>query len=81
MKEEDKQEWLTIELGDGWKAIVPELDIEPHGFMTISEKGDIELAGMDCVCKPKINSTSQLVIHNSFRDKKRIDEAMSAPLQ
>ncbi len=77
MREGEKQEWLVLELDEGWTMVVPEIDIERHHFMTISEEGEKDVRGLDCPCGVKIEVGRKMIVHNSFRDKKKIEESMS----
>jgi len=70
----DKQKWLTLEADDGWQMIVPDYDSNPHS--TDTHKTSKQVAGLDCPCKPKVNSADKVIIHNSFIDEKRISESM-----
>jgi hypothetical protein len=60
---EDNRNWLRLELEDGWQTVRPVTDIRPH-------------ADLDCPCGSKVDYLNKIVVHNSFEDKKRIDEAM-----
>lgn len=72
----EAQKWLRLDMKGGWQIIVPEIDIEPHGFPEKTE--DTELAGLNCPCKPEVTVGGKMIIHNSFLDIKRIDEAMKS---
>lgn len=68
LKEYEKK-WFVLDGGNGWQFIVPDCDIKPHTKTTIIfPDGNMEgeLAGYDCPCKPAINFTDKLIIHNAF---------------
>lgn len=74
--------WLTFE-DDLFIIVVPETDIKPHGFPVA---GNAELASTDCPCRPKIvagkNETvfrKPMLIHHSFEDMVRVDDAIENP--
>ena len=79
--------WLRLDIGDGWQMVLPEEDIAPHTTATQDEiarvkesgSGELEVAGMVCPCAPKVDATNQIIVHNSFEDAARIEEAMSNP--
>lgn len=73
----EKQKWLRLDGDNGWQIIVPDTDIKPHGFP--KGKNKVELAGKFCPCEPKIYEKDKIIIHNSFQDKERIEEAMNNP--
>lgn len=77
MKEEQKLKWLRIDGENGWQIIVPESDIKPHGFP--QGKNKTELAWLDCPCSPKINYLNKIIVHNSFEEKQKIEEAIFNP--
>lgn len=70
-----KHKWLLLE-DDGWQIIMPEFDKYPHATVKISET-EMELAGFDCPCKPKVNWLDRIISHNSFIEKEAIEKAMS----
>ncbi len=72
-----KQKWLILDLGDGWQVIVPEIDSKPHGTRTTSKNNKIKLAGLDCPCGAKIEVGRKMIVHNSFRDQKKVEESIS----
>jgi hypothetical protein len=68
--------WLVIEEEDGIRHVLPETDILPHSTETEGESR--ELASSDCPCKPKtVYNDTLVVIHNSFQDKRFLDETLS----
>lgn len=69
------QKWLVIDTEKGWKLILPDPDILPHSLELEGNKR--EVAGIECPCAPKIDYINQLIIHNSFYDKKRIEESIN----
>lgn len=71
MKEHSK--WLVLD-DEGWKIVMPETDIAPHSTETEGEER--ELAHASCPCKPKVSYEDLMVIHNSFAEKKAVDEAL-----
>ena len=78
---EGKQKWLRLDLDDGWQAVVPDTDIKPHGIPTGKKEAkgkEVELAGMDCPCKPKVDVGEKIIIHNSFEDMERITQSVDA---
>ena len=60
---------------DGWQVIIPESDILPHGLPKEGEK-ETSLAWLDCPCKPKVNVGDKIIIHNSFTEKKFLNEVL-----
>lgn len=70
-----KQKWLRLDADDGWQVVIPDFDSKPHANVKI-EEGRMELAWIDCPCKPKINIGDKMVVHNSFIDMAKIDESM-----
>lgn len=70
----EKQKWLRLDADDGWQVVIPETDIKPHGFPEGKQKAS--LAWLDCPCKPRVDALNKIIVHNSFEDKKLIDDAM-----
>lgn len=70
----EKQKWLRIDDDDGWQIVIPDIDILPHS-LTSDEEGKNEVAGLDCPCKPEINFLDKILVHNSFEQIEKIDEA------
>lgn len=72
---------------DGWQIVIPESDILPHADITPEQadklkavgNAELEVAGMTCPCKPKVDVGSRIIIHNSFEDQVRINDAMDVP--
>lgn len=63
----EKQRWLTIEYDHTpWIVVVPHTDILPHDHLN-----------RNCACKPDIDLMSTLICHNSFQEKKAVDDAMN----
>jgi hypothetical protein len=63
--------WLNFEI-DGYVVVIPESDILPHGHRE-GEEIDVEIAWMDCPCKPKLAVgdaegpyAKPMIVHNSF---------------
>lgn len=73
----EKQKWLVLDWEDGWQIVVPETDIRPHGFPKEGAK-KVELADFDCPCKPRVDK-DRIIIHNSFQDMEKIDQALAIP--
>lgn len=76
-QKEEKQKWLRIDVEDGWQVIIPDFDSKPHANIKIKE-AEMELAWLDCPCKPKIDVGDQIIVHNSFIDMERINKSMDA---
>ena len=74
MKEE-KQKWLVLD-DDGWTIIIPDFDSKPHSS-DLSESKNKELSWIDCPCNPKVDLLGQVIIHNSFIDKEKVDNAIT----
>jgi hypothetical protein len=83
----ENQKWLVLDAGGGWQIVIPDTDILPHADVTAEQaeklkatgSAELEVAGMTCPCKPKVDVGSRLIIHNSFEDQVRINEAMDNP--
>lgn len=71
----DEQKWLRMDWDKGWQIVMPDLDIEAHGHP--KGKEETELAGMDCPCGPKVNYLDKIIVHESFLQKKMVDDAMT----
>lgn len=69
-----KPKWLVLDDDNGWKVVIPESDILPHGF---PENNTAEIEYSNCPCKPEVNLLSQIIIHNSFEEQKKIDESIN----
>lgn len=65
--------WIVLE-DEGWNIIIPRVDSKPHS--TDPEGKTRTLAYANCPCDPVILWRSQKVIHNSFADKEKVDNAM-----
>lgn len=76
MKKYFEQKWLTLQ-DEGWVVVIPDTDTQPHS--TDRKKKERELAGIDCPCKPKIDVGAQMIVHNSFQDLERLENAMNKP--
>ena len=83
---EERGTWLRLDIEDGWQIIVPVTDTRPHATLSESEADalkksgrEVELAGIDCPCKPKIDLGNRQIIHNSFEDEERIQKAINNP--
>lgn len=72
-KMKEKQKWLLLKEDNGWQIVMPDPDIKPHGF---PKNGKAELAGLECPCKPKINYLDKMIVHNSFEQLEKINEAI-----
>jgi len=72
---DEKQKWLVLDGDDGWLIIIPNFDILPHST-TAKKDGENDLAWLDCPCKPKVNVGDKIIVHNSFKDAKRIEESL-----
>ncbi len=71
--------WIVLE-DDGWRIVLPETDIKPHGFPQ-KDTYRAELAGQECPCKPKVYWENKMIVHNSFEDEEKIDKSLSALLK
>ena len=71
----EQSKWLVLE-DDGWQVVIPETDILPHGYP--DGKLKTELAGQNCPCKPKINWQDKMIVHNSFKDKQKVEESIKS---
>ena len=67
--------WLVLE-DDDCTHIVPESDIQPHGYP--SKEGKAELEGILCPCKPKVKQENGriIVIHNSFEQQLAVKNSL-----
>lgn len=62
----EKQRWVTIEYDHTpWIVVIPSEDILPHDNLNTK-----------CECKPDIDFMSTLIVHNSFQERKAVDDAM-----
>lgn len=83
----EEKNWLVLELEEGWKAVMPAVDIRPHSAITVEEaeqlknipETKLEVADLDCPCKPKLDYLNKMIVHNSFSDTNRINKAMEEP--
>lgn len=77
-KQQKKQKWLRLE-EQGWQIVIPNFDIEPHGFPDRSIKGKqkVELAFLNCPCKPDIDFLNKVIAHHSFIEIKAIDDSLN----
>ncbi len=72
-----KQSWLRVDAGDGWQIVIPDPDIMPHtSDPDWKGKPAVELAGLECPCRPKVDVPNKVITHNSFYDIERVDKAM-----
>lgn len=69
------QKWLRLDGDDGWQIIIPDWDEQAHSSSSRGKKR--QLAYMQCPCRPKINALDKIIVHNSFLDTRKIDEALS----
>lgn len=65
--------WVVLE-SDGWRIVMPQIDTKPHS--TQIEGVELELAWSKCPCEPKVDFSAQMIVHNSFEDTEKIDEAI-----
>lgn len=73
---EKRQKWLRLDGDDEWQVVIPDFDSKPHANKLI-KKGKMELAWLDCPCKPKIDIGNKIIVHNSFIDMAKIDESIN----
>lgn len=81
-KEDNKGgRWLLIDDGM-FLVVLPNNDIKPHGHYKEGDT-DVEVAGADCPCKPKVISGGNgmaydkpIIVHNCFEDEKKIEDAL-----
>lgn len=78
--DKEKQKWLRLDGDDGWQIVIPDTDIKPHSTEVPDKTNELELAWFDCPCKPKIAWEEKIIVHNSFEDMNRVEEAISAPI-
>lgn len=64
---EETQKWVILDGGGGWQIIMPNADKKPHGHL--NGRKPIELAWMDCPCKPKVDLQKKIITHNSFENQ------------
>lgn len=74
ISDDRQQKWLVLK-ENGWVIVITDFDSKPHGFIK-KNRNKGYLAGLDCPCKPEIDWLSQTIIHNSFIDSERVEEAM-----
>lgn len=72
---EEKAKWLRLDDDNGWQIVIPEADIKPHGFPEGKKKAELEYS--NCPCKPKVDWNNRIIIHNSFEEQEKINQAMS----
>ena len=69
---EPKQMWLRLE-DEGWQIVIPETDSKPHATLILidsqTKEQHADLADYDCPCKPRIEWTNKIIIHNSFEEE------------
>lgn len=77
--------WITIE-DDDCIVVMPETDSKPHGVPKRKNQRKVDLAWMDCPCKPRLSTGTRegafekpMIIHNSFEEDAIIDQAMNEP--
>lgn len=86
--EMEVQKWLQI-VEDDYILVMPDFDDRPHADISAEEAKELikldkevklDLAYINCPCKPKINWEGEkpIIIHNSFIDQKRVDESMGS---
>ena len=69
----EKQRWLIFE-DNGWQIIIPDFDIKPHGFPNGTD--DVEVENLNCPCGLRIDWLNRAIIHNSFEEKEKVEQAM-----
>ena len=73
-----EKSWLVLDIGDGWQAILPDHDINPHAKVVLisGEEKEAQVAEFNCPCKPSVDFGDKLIIHNSFdgREKQETQE-------
>ena len=71
----EAQKWTRLDGDDGWQIVMPLSDSKPHATKKIS-KTEMELAWLDCPCKPKVALEDKIIIHNSFIDMEAIEKSL-----
>lgn len=71
---DEPTKWVTFKDDSGWFVVVPESDIAPHGHAKVGET-DVELAGFDCPCGPRVDWQNSMIIHNSFAEREKTQDA------
>lgn len=70
----EKQKWLRFKDDFNWTIVMPDFDSKPHGFPEDTTKALLEYAS--CPCNPIVDFENSIIIHNSFIDQEKIEEAM-----
>ena len=71
----EKQMWNVFKEENGVVHVIPNFDSRPHGF---PKNGKAELEDVLCPCKPEIKRENEvtIIIHNSFMEEDRLNEAL-----
>ena len=69
----ENQKWAVLDIGDGWQVIIPDVDTKPHAKIILIDLEKNEqtatVAGWDCPCRPHVDWTGKMIIHNSFLEQ------------
>lgn len=76
--------WLTFD-DDTCVIVMPDTDIRPHGIPKRRGQKNVELAYMNCPCKPKMSTGDSegpydrpMIVHNSFEEMDAIEKSLEA---